>query len=317
MAGEGSAVLGLTGPVDSERFRQLLAGQVTADGETSRTATRQDASSRIGIDLTFSAPKSVSLQALIGGDVAIIRAHDLAVERAIAAAEERAQARKKVNRRSQVEETRNLVVAKFRHETSRERDPQLHTHALVLNLTQRRDGQWRALRNDEIIKTTRCLGAVYRAELAAELQRAGYTLRHGREGFVELAHIDRAQLAAFSRRAEQIEKRLAADGLTLDSASAEQKQKVKLATRPRKTRTDRQSFIQSGRPGPVSSESTSRGATACAIGAIALTPRETPLTPPGVHTLPQKGPGEACGSRSLTLRSARRLWKNANSWTWG
>jgi len=241
--GKGAAALGLTGPVDRKRFRELLAGHVTKEGAASRTSTRQDSNNRIGIDLTFSAPKSVSLQALIGGDPAIIRAHDVAVERAIAVTEERAQARKKVNGKSEVEQTGNLVVAKFRHETSRERDPQLHTHALVLNLTQRRDGEWRALRNDEIVKTTRYLGAVYRAELAGELQRTGYSLRHGRDGFFELSHIDRAQLAAFSRRAEQIERRLAEAGLTLDSATSEQKQRVKLDSRARKSRTDRQALF--------------------------------------------------------------------------
>ena len=237
--GRGARALGLTGAVESERFRELLAGRIAKDGRTSRTSTRQDANSRIGVDLTFSAPKSVSLQALVGGDSAIIHAHDQAVARAIAVAEEHAQARKKANGKSQIEATRNLVVAKFRHETSRERDPQLHTHALVLNLTRRRDGEWRALRNDEIVKTTRYLGAVYRAELAKELQHAGYSLRHGREGFFELAHIGRAQLVAFSRRTEQIEKHLASAGLTVETATSEQKQKVKLETRPPKTPTDR------------------------------------------------------------------------------
>ena len=241
--GRGAEALGLEGPVDQERFRELLAGRVSEASAPARTSTRQDAHNRIGIDLTFSAPKSVSLQALVGGDAAIIRAHDLAVERAIATAEELAQARRKVNGLSRVEETRNLVVAKFRHETSRERDPQLHTHALVLNLTRRHDGEWRALRNDEIIKSTRYLGAVYRAELAAELQRAGHVLRHGRDGFFELAHIDRAQLAAFSRRAAQIETRLAGAGLTLETATSEQKQRVKLETRPPKVPTDRQALF--------------------------------------------------------------------------
>jgi conjugative relaxase-like TrwC/TraI family protein len=238
--GQGADALGLVGPVDSERLRELLAGHVPGHGSTSRVSTRQDANSQIGIDLTFSAPKSVSLQALVGGDPAIVRAHDLAVERAIAVAEERAQARKKIHGRSQVEDTRNLVVAKFRHETSRERDPQLHTHALVLNLTMRSDGEWRALRNDGIVKTTRYLGAVYRAELAAELQRAGHSLRHGRDGFFELAHIDRAQLAAFSRRAERIEGRLAEAGLTRETASSVETQRAALATRSRKVSADRQ-----------------------------------------------------------------------------
>jgi conjugative relaxase-like TrwC/TraI family protein len=237
--GRGAEDLGLSGAVDSGRFRELLAGHVTANGDTSRTATRLDAQNRIGIDLTFSAPKSVSLQALVGGDARLVEAHDRAVSRAIAAAEERAQARKKVNGQSHVENTRNLVVAKFRHETSREQDPQLHTHALVLNLTRRSDGEWRALRNDEIVKATKYLGAVYRAELAAEVQKLGYALRHERQGMFELVHMKRAQLATFSQRAAQIERRLAAEGLTSGSATAAQKQRVKLATRPRKVSADR------------------------------------------------------------------------------
>jgi conjugative relaxase-like TrwC/TraI family protein len=245
--GEGAQALGLEGPVDGARLRELLAGQVKPNGRTSRASTRDDANTRIGIDLTFSAPKSVSLQALIAGDARIFEAHDRAVAVAIAAAEERAQTRKKVKGQSRVEDTGNLVVAKFRHETSREQDPQLHTHALVLNLTRRSDGAWRALRNDEIIKATKYLGAVYRAELAAELQKLGYTLRHGRDGMFELAHVDRRQLAAFSRRSAQIEERLAANGLTRETATAEQKQRGSLATRARKVSAERQALFSEWR----------------------------------------------------------------------
>ena len=241
--GKGAETLGLEGSVDSARFRELLAGRVTAEDAPSRSATRRDFQSRIGIDLTFSAPKSVSLQALLGGDERIVQAHDRAVARAIAAAEERAQTRKKVKGESRVEDTRNLVVAKFRHETSREQDPQLHTHALVLNLTRRSDGAWRALRNDEIVKATKYLGAVYRAELAAELQELGYGLRHGREGMFELAHIGRVQLAAFSRRSAQIEERLAAAGLTRETATSDQKQRGNLETRARKVSGHRRALF--------------------------------------------------------------------------
>jgi conjugative relaxase-like TrwC/TraI family protein len=285
--GQGATALGLEGPVDQERFRELLAGRVIEAGAPTRTSTRQDAHNRIGIDLTFSAPKSVSLQALVAGDASIIRAHDLAVERAIGTAEELAQARMKVNGRSRVEETRNLVVAKFRHETSRERDPQLHTHAVVLNLTQRKDGAWRALRNDSIIKATRYLGAVYRAELAAKLQRAGYVLRHGRDGFFELAHIDREQLAGFSRRAAQIEARLAGAGLTLDTATSEQKQRVKLETRPPKVPTDRQALFAEWQ------------ARARELG-IDFRARD--------HAAPERGPGLGTGAPSphIATEGARR-----------
>jgi len=237
--GKGATTLGLSGPVDSRRLRELLAGYVDQKERPARGATRQDSRSRIGIDLTFSAPKSVSIQALVAGDAAIVRAHDTAVSRALALAEERAQARRKVLGKSHVEDTRNLVIARFRHETSRDRDPQLHTHALVLNLTQRSDGQWRALRNDQIIKATKYLGAVYRAELATELQRLGYTLRHERQGFFELAHISRRQLGSFSCRSSEIEDRLAQKGLSRKTATTSEKQLATLQTRQRKTAVNR------------------------------------------------------------------------------
>ena len=121
--GKGAENLGLHGVVDSMRFRELLAGKI--DGQTSidRGCVRLDSKERLGIDLTFSAPKSVSLQALVHGDIEIIKAHEYAVERAIEMAEMRAAARKKIQGKSMIETTGNLVVAKFRHETSRAQDP--------------------------------------------------------------------------------------------------------------------------------------------------------------------------------------------------
>lgn len=240
--GKGAESLGLNGAVDSKRFRELLSGEVQPGVAITRDGTRKDSKSRLGIDLTFSAPKSVSLQALVGGDAQIIKAHDRAVARALEIAEERAQARKKIDGRSQVETTGNLVVAKFRHETSREQDPQLHTHAVVMNLTQRADGQWRALKNDELVKMNKYLGAVYRAELATELQRLGYNIRHDRDGLFELAHIDRKQLEGFSQRGAQIEARLSAAGLDRDTATPGQKQQATMQSRARKVSVERESL---------------------------------------------------------------------------
>lgn len=237
--GEGAKALGLSGEVDAQRFRELLAGEISSGLKTMRTTTREDNKERIGIDLTFSAPKSVSIQALVGGDAAIIKAHDHAVARAIEQAERRAEARQKEGGVSMVEKTGNLVVAKFRHETSRERDPQLHTHAVVLNMTQRSDGQWRALKNDEIVKMGKYLGAIYRAELAAELARQGYVIRHGRDGVFELGHISREQLESFSQRSAQIEAQLAKQGKTRETATTAEKQAAAMETRSPKTGEDR------------------------------------------------------------------------------
>lgn len=242
--GKGAERLGLDGEVDRARFQQLLAGQVKPGIEISRTSKRNDTKERIGIDLTFSAPKSVSIQALVGGDARLVKAHEQAVAATIAHAETLAQARVKTGGKAGVVDTGNLIVAKFRHETSREQDPQLHTHAVVMNLTRRGDGQWRALRNDNIIKSVSYLGAHYRAELAVRLTQMGYELRHGRDGMFELAHIDRKQLLAFSERAAAIETALAKKGIDRETATTAEKQAATMNTRPKKETTDREALWQ-------------------------------------------------------------------------
>lgn len=232
--GKGAEMLGLSGEVDARRFRELLAGKVDPDRASARLSTRDDSKTRIGVDLTFSAPKSVSIQALVGRDTTMIDAHDKAVARVLEEVETWAQARSKTAGVSRVEATGNLIIAKFRHETTRAQDPELHTHAVLMNLTRRADGEWRALKNDEIIQRTRYLGVLYRAELARTLEQQGHQLRYGRDGTFELASVSRPQIEAFSRRSAQIEARLAALGLTRDSASSAQRQLAAMQTREKK-----------------------------------------------------------------------------------
>jgi len=261
--GLGAKTLKLKGAVDSESFRKLLAGDISylessmqeKSTETSlsqtnpvnsnvRHKTRHDSNNRIGIDFTFSAPKSLSMQALIALDSNIITAHDKAVKRTLEITEKKAEARKKINGKSYVEKTKNLIIAKFRHETSRERDPQLHTHAIIMNLTQREDGRWCALRNDEIIKMTKYLGAVYRSELAASLQKMGYSLRDEGKGFFELAHITKQQIDGFSKRSDQIEELLAKQGLNRTTATQSQKQRATMLSRSPKVATERSEILK-------------------------------------------------------------------------
>lgn len=139
--GEGAARLGLSGEVDAKRFQDLLDGKLPDGGQLHNAADGR----RGGTDLTFSAPKSVSMQALIGGDTRLIDAHERAVSRALAHAETMATCRVTEAGVTRPEATGNLVVASFRHDLSRATDPQLHTHAVVVNATQRDDGQWRAV----------------------------------------------------------------------------------------------------------------------------------------------------------------------------
>jgi conjugative relaxase-like TrwC/TraI family protein len=235
--GAGADSLGLHGAVDAGEFAALLDGRLPT-GETLHHAA---AGRRGGTDGTFSAPKSVSLQALVGGDQRIIEAHRLAVERALAYAQTLVGCRVTEDGITHSERTGNLVVARFTHDLSRACDPQLHTHCVMVNATRRADGPWRASDNQAIYRHKMLLGALYRAELARELQALGYAVRltHG-DGRFELAHVKEHQVKAFSQRSAAIEAYLKEhQGLERGEASAWDKKLVAVITREKKTDVDR------------------------------------------------------------------------------
>lgn len=238
--GQGAQALGLSGPVQQGQFARLLNGQLPNGECIPKTFDPVDSKKRMGLDLTFSAPKSVSMQALVAGDLQVTAAHDLAVTRALEQVERLAEARKKAQGKSFRERTANMVIAKFRHEMSRAKDPQLHTHAVILNMTRRADGAWRALSNESIFRVQHEVDALYKAELARGLQALGYALRLlDDKGNFELAHIRRDQIEAFSARSRVIEEALASEGKTRASATTLEKQVIALVTRPRKDESDR------------------------------------------------------------------------------
>ncbi len=235
-SGKAAAELGLEGAVKPEDFRAMLDGTLP-NGEQLHNAA---AGRRGGTDLTFSAPKSVSIQALAGGDVRLLTAHETAVARALDHAETLAACRVTADGVTTRQTTGVLAVAQFRHDLSRAADPQLHTHSVVLNVTQRADGQWRALDNEPLYRNKMLLGALYRSELGKEVQALGYEVRitHG-DGRFELAHVSNEQLKAFSQRSNAIEEALQRQGLTREDASAKQLQTVALQTRQGKETLDR------------------------------------------------------------------------------
>jgi ATP-dependent exoDNAse (exonuclease V) alpha subunit len=100
--------------------------------------------------------------------------------------------------------TGNLVIATFEHDTSRELDPQLHTHAVIMNMTQREDGEWRALSNEELYNNKMYFGQHYRNELAANLKERGYEIEGDQRGLFEIRGVDHDLREHFSRRSEQI-----------------------------------------------------------------------------------------------------------------
>lgn len=240
--GEGAAALGLSGEVDPGQFKALLEGQLPDGTELGRGGKDGDREHKAGWDLTFSAPKSVSIVGLAGGDTRLIEAHEAAVKAALATIErEFIQTRVKVAGQIHTERTGKMVAAVFRHETNRNQDPQLHTHAVLLNMTQRADGQWRSLETREIFKVQKRLGELYRIELAQRVVALGYDIEKqaGKEGALfELAGVPKHAIEVFSSRSAEVNKTLQEKGLNRDTATAAQKEKAALSTREKKQALD-------------------------------------------------------------------------------
>ncbi|MCU6213360.1 conjugative relaxase, partial [Morganella morganii] len=144
--GKGAEALGLTGEVSKEQLREILAGRLPEGSSLERMENGKN-THRQGHDLTFSAPKSVSVLAVVLGDGRMLAAHNAAVTAALNETETLASTRVMKDGTSAPVMTGNLVIAAFNHDTSRELDPQLHTHALVMNMTEH-EGQWRTLSSD-------------------------------------------------------------------------------------------------------------------------------------------------------------------------
>ena len=250
-AGKGAEALGLEGPVDPDTFKDVLAGAVP-DGTGHRLGRRDrdgNVHHRPGRDLTFSAPKSVSLAALIGGDGRIVAAHDEAVKRTLAWIEANV-----VETRMKDPETGRMVragnqktvVATFRHETSRNLDPQLHTHAVLANMVQGGDGKWRAMANESLYRRQKLVGMAYRAELARELTELGYRIEKTHaDGRFEIAGVPRAVVEAFSTRRAEIEAAMAARGLGPPGADPRLAERAALMTRSHKRDVDKDALRES------------------------------------------------------------------------
>jgi conjugative relaxase-like TrwC/TraI family protein len=202
--GKGAAELGLVGEIDQESFEHICYGR-SPDGSKYLGTKGDPDKRRAGTDFTFSAPKSVSLTALVGGDALVEVTHRTAVEMTLKLIEER-YAQTRITKNGIVSEiqTGNLVVAQFAHIESRELDPHLHTHALVMNLTQAENSKWYANDNDLIFQNKKHLGTIYQAYLAAEVNRLGYEIEPRPHGMFEIKGYKLENLIEFSKRRMQI-----------------------------------------------------------------------------------------------------------------
>lgn len=235
--GEAAQALGLSGEVDREQFAALLEGKVA--GQQLGTIREGKTEHRPGWDITLSAPKSVSIMAEVAGDKRLIAAHGAAVKVALAHVEKHmAATRIRDGGEVRREATGNLAIATFRHATSRAQDPQLHTHAVVINATQDNDGNWRSLEPRAFYQLQKEIGAIYRQELAHGVARLGYRIESGKNAMFEIAGVPEKVIGALSQRTAAIDARLAERGTSREEASAAEKQIAALDTREAKTHAD-------------------------------------------------------------------------------
>ncbi len=287
--GEAAALLGLHGPVNPKRFEAVLAGYVP--GTELRLGRMRDGEHqhRPGVDVTFSAPKSVSLEALVYAPpktrARVVRAHDEAVRATLGFIEtELLQTRShdpETGRRPRVKAD-GMAAAAFRHLASRNLDPQLHTHAVIANMTRGRDGGWRSAEFTSVERSKLLIGAYYRNELRARLEKIGYatapTLVGRMPGF-EIAGYGRPMLEAFSTRRRELLDYMHDRGWENTPARTQQ---AALYTRQRKAEPDRRVLHETWRErareiGPARDRDIARGRNG--IGAAASpapVPRELP-----------------------------------------
>ncbi|GFO67219.1 conjugative relaxase [Geomonas limicola] len=207
--GGGARALGLVDAVGEEDFRRICRGE---DREGNRIVAYnlsggvEGGRHRAGNDCTFSAPKSVSIAYAVGVD-AVKEAHDAAV---VAIAGQLERHHSLFRERGELFPG-TLVAAKFDHATSRNIDPQLHSHLFVANLTQTPEGAWKANEPKGIYQNKMHLGFLYRVELARELEARGFSFRitDRSQMFFELKGIDPRLVDYFSSRRVEIEGQVA------------------------------------------------------------------------------------------------------------
>lgn len=254
--GRGAQKLNLTGQIDSDTFTAFLAGKLP-DGMQLGKVEGDSILHRPGWDLTLSPAKSFSILALIGKDKRLVEAHVQAVivtlnyvERAFA------EARVRTGDKMDYQKTANVVAALFLHDISRELDPQLHTHAVILNMTERLDGKWRSLASsmdrlgekasggvhgfyEQILQYKKFLGKIYQMELVHLTKALGYeTYINPKTGRVEIEGVTLDVIEHFSKRRDQIETFLSENNLSGGKAASF----ATLSTRKAKQEVDREAL---------------------------------------------------------------------------
>jgi conjugative relaxase-like TrwC/TraI family protein len=232
--GDAAEDLGLEGKVDPEQLTAMLTGRTPATGEPLGLKSAPGREPVPGFDLTFSAPKSVSVTWALGGFPAateIAAAHRAAVEAALAYMQQSACWTRRGKGGHEFVKGSGFLAAAYAHRSSRAGDPQLHTHVLIANATQGPDGRWSRLYHPAIYDHAKTAGYIYEAHLRWELTlRLGVRWAGVKNGIAEIDGFDPEHLRAFSTRRAEI---LEAAG---EGASARARQIATLESRKAKER---------------------------------------------------------------------------------
>jgi conjugative relaxase-like TrwC/TraI family protein len=202
--GRGAERLALEGPVSKTDFEAALNG---LDPKTGEPLAQLGKAHAPGWDMTYSAPKSVSVMWALSPEAdrtKIEAAHRSAVSAATRHLEDHHALTRRGKGGAIREPVAGLTIARFHHHTSRDLDPQLHTHAFIFNTAPRRDGTWGTLVSRELYKAQKETGAAYRAHLASQLEREGFVVERQDTGF-RLAAIPKNIERNFSKRRQAIE----------------------------------------------------------------------------------------------------------------
>jgi conjugative relaxase-like TrwC/TraI family protein len=219
--GGGAAALGLAGRVEPAQYLAVMYG-MTPDG-TGWLLERAQDRTVLGWDLTFSAPKSLSLLWTVGDATtrdAVRRAHDEAVAETLAWLESEVARARRGHGGKVFHDVDGVVAAAFRHRSSRAGDPQLHTHVVVANAVRSiEDGRWTGLDSRGFYSLVATGSAVYQSALRAKLAPLGLRWAVRDYGLGEVADIDPRVLRAFSTQRQRIEAELAERGLSSPAAA--------------------------------------------------------------------------------------------------
>ena len=215
--GKGANYLDLNGKVDAEKFKNLMEGKDPEGDkylggvkprERINKETGKPEKHRAGVDVTFGPPKSVSIAALLDGRKDIEEAHKKAVDKTLAEIESKYSICRVGGRGKQVNKVcGNLIVAKFEHDTSRSKDPQLHTHCVIISAVRKPDGEWRRINNEAFWDNSKNINDKYLDNLKDELKKIKVPLIEStKDKTFEIKGYDNVVIANFSKQTQKINK---------------------------------------------------------------------------------------------------------------